>query len=227
MDSDILRSDFLAKDAKVASAFYESIRIIVHLGCTDIVNQRFEDALEHFDSAIEQVNEKILAVIFVHRAHCFEELQAYDMMLTEAEQVIEYFPTSAHGYMQCARAMYCKGQTRDALLVYHAELQTVPSDDLLYQAMAASKETLVAEIDRHNLSQLKRLPYDVFSLIFSQLPVISRVRCSMTCKGWRDALLNWDGMWASLDFGYLSTSRVVACISQVDGRNIRSVCVRN
>lgn len=166
-----------------------------------------------------------MAVILAHRAHAFEKLEQYDMMLADAQQVVQCFPTSAHGYLQTARAFCYKDQLRDALLVYENGLQAVSSEDPLYQTMVSLKEDMAAQINQRNLCQLGQLPYDVFDKIFSGLSLIDRTRCTWTCKGWRNMLHNWHNMWTTVNVKYPKRTQLRECLAQIDGRHARELSI--
>lgn len=223
MDAGILHSDLVAEDNTIAFALYESIRYQLLTGSTAVNEKRFEDSIKHFSSAIKDVQEKILAVLFAHRAQSFERLQQYDLMLADAGLVIKYFPTSAHGYVQAGRALHRKDQLRDELLVYDTGLRAVPLDDPMYPMLVSLKDDIAAKINEPNIRLLRRLPYDVFREIFSKVSVADRVRCAMTCKGWRNKLLNWHDMWTTMDIRYIAASRLPECIAHVDGKHVQEV----
>lgn len=223
MISDVLTSNLVHQDDVIASGLYVCVRNYVQQALAAHETQHNQDAVDHFGLAIQEVNEKIMAVLLAHRARSFEEMQQYDDMLADAERVIEFFPTSAHGYIQAGRACYKKQQLRDALLVYDAGLETVAADDPLYQTMASLKESLAAEIHERNLRQLGRIPYDIVCQIFSQVSIVDRIRCTLTCKGWRNMLLNWHDMWTKVDLRRISCIRASGCIAQIDRQNLKEL----
>lgn len=223
MHTGILQSDLLAEDNATASAFFESIRYHAQLGSAAINSQRFADSVKHLDWAIDEVNQNILAVLFAHRAQSFENVQQYDKMLVDARQVIKCFPTSAHGHILTARALYREEQYRDALLVYDTGLNTVAAANPLYHTMVSLKQNLAAEVNERNVRFLKRLPYDILSHILSQLPIVDRIRCTQVCKGWRETLLNWHDLWATMDLKYVSRYCYLDFITQKNGRHVREL----
>lgn len=225
MHAGILQSDLVAESNTVAIALYESIRNHIQLAYRAVDQQQFQESIMHYESAISEVNQELLAVIFAHRAQCYEKMEQYDLMLSDAKRVSECLPTSAHGYIQTARALHHKQELRDAYLTYDAGLKAVSPDDPLYQTLISLKDSLAAEISQRNFSLLGRLPCDVFDQIFSQLSVIERTKRTMTCKSWKSMLLNWGNMWKTVDIKCIEENRVLDCIKRIDGRNVRELSI--
>lgn len=221
MPESLLQSDLLAADDAVAIALYQSIRNHAQFGATALHGDRSEESIRHISSAFTQINQEILAVLFAHRAHAYEKLRQYDNMLADAKQVIEHNPTSAQGYLQAARALRNKQDFKESLAICGTGLKTASADDPFYPALASFKESLAGGINR----LLQRLPYDVLGQIFSQLSITGRMRCIFTCKGWRDALLNWPDMYKTMELSRVKPKRVLDCIAKIDGQRVREVII--
>lgn len=220
---DVLQSGLLVEKDTIAFGLYRSVRAHVQLSSNAVLVQRFEDSIIHFNAAIKQANEQVMAVLFAQRARSFEKLQQYDMMLADGKRVVECFPTSAQGYIQAARALQHKQKLRDALFTYDARVNAVSPDESLYQTLVSSKENLAAEINYRNLSLLGRLPYDIIDQIFSKISVIERTVCTLTCRGWRDMLLTWENMWTTVELPWIKSSRVLDWIARIDAKRVRKL----
>ncbi|ORY94134.1 hypothetical protein BCR43DRAFT_495923 [Syncephalastrum racemosum] len=77
---------------------------------------------------------------------------------------------------------------------------------------------------------LYRMPLEMVDLIFAQLPFTDRVQCTRVSKAWRAFLLEWWGMFRTIElrfFGHLFQENlplwlsILAWVSQMKGSHLR------
>ncbi|KAI9498196.1 hypothetical protein BDB00DRAFT_801555 [Zychaea mexicana] len=193
-------------------------------GVTELTMLRGDEAVNSFNSAIQEIRTNFLATIFLHRAAAHETQGKLELALQDSLGAIKHAPQSSDGYIYAFNLHLRLKHLREALLVVERGLVRVAISDPRYAAFAYLKSAVLAEIDHHNTLSL---PYDVVSDIMQRLSFPDRVRLASTCKYWKRMLYDSPPvMWRDLDIrSPMSPVQFRSILSHVKSQYVRVIKV--
>ncbi|KAI8646516.1 hypothetical protein BD408DRAFT_250624 [Parasitella parasitica] len=164
------------------------------------------------------------------RAACYEKLNELDLAIQDAAAIIKVAPKEARGYLRAGKLLSLQQKHKQAVNIYKRALARVDTQDKRYQqitSMMAIAQKKASPPPVHDF--VKVLPYDLISLIFSELSFDRRIQCTGVSQTWRRFALGWSGMWRDLDFGdrKVSFTAIKNYLSYAQGRHVRRFALIN
>ncbi|CEP12107.1 hypothetical protein [Parasitella parasitica] len=189
---------------------------------------KYEESVALFSRALS-LNPNHVTIIDC-RAASYEKLNELDLALQDAATIIKIAPKEARGYLRAGKVLSLQQKHKQAVSIYKRALTRVDTQDKRYQQIASMMtvaEKKASPPPVHDF--IKILPYDVISLIFSQLSFDRRIQCTGVSQTWRRFALGWSGMWRDLDFGdrKVSFTTIKNYLSYAQGRHVRRFALIN
>lgn len=142
-----------------------------------------EASLKFYKKALDQVMEKLAAVLWFRRSKTFEKRKEYELTLAEATWITQYSPCWSLGYLQSSKIVLHLCKFEEALATLDTAEQLVPETDAHYKVLAQQIKHNLSLIHKRNMHDLGRLSAEILDMIFSQLQRKDHIKCLRVCKG--------------------------------------------
>lgn len=194
-----------------------------------MVEGRFKEAVVLFTSALVVETADHISLLD-SRAASYEKLKELELGLSDALTMIKTAPNDSRGYLRTGKLLTLQKKHDEAMIIYNRGTQNLDPKDTKFSMITRLKEQ--AEISTQLITKFDPtsvLPFELFSIVFSHLPLDCQVKCTAVSKRWRNYALNWSGVWRNLEFRSRRASQAIVAkyLQYAQGPYVRSISIHS
>ncbi|KAI8816862.1 uncharacterized protein EV422DRAFT_272625 [Fimicolochytrium jonesii] len=177
----------------------------------------------------------------------------WDGALDDAQAIVRVDGSNIKGYLHAGKAFRLMGKNEHAAKIYRIAKKKVGKEnpryqdlEMLLQECSSPESTSTTVTKKRTSSQTPAsspapkkskqapqdlpLPYELFSLILSHLPLATLTRCTAVSRTWRAALHSDKRLWTTLDFsthGRRVTNLALTTVVAKAGSRLKHLSLKN
>ncbi|KAI8148357.1 hypothetical protein BJV82DRAFT_663737 [Fennellomyces sp. T-0311] len=132
------------------------------------------------------------------RAHAYSMHGNFESALEDAEQMIEYGPTLAAGYLCKGNLFSMYGYQNDAMRAYESGINAIQQEDNEGIDRLLVAKVIALSLNERQVDFMAMLPTEVTNDIIVRLSQEAKSKCAMVSKAWRSQVLHCSDAWTNL-----------------------------
>ncbi|KAI8139366.1 hypothetical protein BJV82DRAFT_672646 [Fennellomyces sp. T-0311] len=162
-----------------------------------IKSQNCEQIVNDASAAIDQLHRVELLSLLDIRAHAHAKRGCYDLAHTDAQQMINYAPHLAAGYVRKGDIFSMYGHQTQAINTYSEGLEKAALDQTQLERLSRGIINATA-ISQIRIDYLAKLPVEVAYIIIRCLSQDAKASCLTVSSTWRKRTLECPNSWSSI-----------------------------
>ncbi|KAI8139393.1 hypothetical protein BJV82DRAFT_672674 [Fennellomyces sp. T-0311] len=212
----------------VKSVYFGNLQGALH----DLNDALFEQQQHHPDiikfasTAIDEVLNSILPELLDIRAYSHSTQGKPNMVITDAQRMIEYWPGHIIGYLRKGSTLSMYGQHAQAIEAYNEGIQNTKTSSLYkHESLTLFRNMATHKLNQPGIDFLAMLPSITANKIIIHLPQEAKANCLMVSRVWRKLTLECASAWHNLQVDDYPNSYQLVNEAPHLGRHVRYITI--